>query len=226
MNGDSSRVSLPPFPAEYHASGVLLHVASLPSPYGIGDLGPAARVWVDHLHEAGQSWWQALPLGPTGYGNSPYQSLSSFAGNELLISPDGLTEDGLLRSQDCEGNSFPTAAIDYGAVIPFKRRILEKAWSNFCAGEREDLQAAYEQFCNTHGHWLEDYALFRALKTRHNDAYYLQWPPELVRRVPEALARARQELASQIDQARFAQFLLFPARASASRNTPTPEACA
>ena len=226
MNGDSSRVSLPPFPADYHASGVLLHVASLPSPYGIGDLGPAARVWVDHLHEAGQSWWQALPLGPTGYGNSPYQSLSSFAGNELLISPDGLTEDGLLRSQDCEGNSFPTAAIDYGAVIPFKRRILEKAWSNFCAGEREDLQAAYEQFCNTHGHWLEDYALFRALKTRHNDSYYLQWPPELVRRVPEALARARQELASQIDQARFAQFLLFPARASASRNTPTPEACA
>ena len=209
MNGDNGRVSLPPFPAEYRASGVLLHVASLPSPYGIGDVGPAALAWVDRLHEAGQSWWQALPLGPTGYGNSPYQSLSSFAGNELLISPDGLIEDGLLRASDCDGNSFSAAAIDYGAVIPFKRRILEKSWSNFRAGAREELQAAYEQFCNTHRHWLEDYALFRALKARHNDAYYLQWPTELVRRVPEALARARQELAGQIDQIRFAQFLLF-----------------
>ena len=209
MTDEDGRVSIPPFPPEYRASGVLLPIASLPSPYGIGDLGPAARAWVDHLRESGQSWWQALPLGPTGYGNSPYQSLSSFAGNELLISPDGLIEDGLLRAGDCNGNSFPAAAIDYGAVIPFKRRILEKAWSNFRAGEREDLQAVHEQFRNTHRHWLDDYALFRALKTRHNDAYYLQWPAELVRRVPEALARARQELASQIDQVRFAQFLLF-----------------
>ena len=209
MTDEDGRVSIPPFPPEYRASGVLLHIASLPSPYGIGDLGPAARAWVDRLRESGQSWWQALPLGPTGYGNSPYQSLSSFAGNELLISPDGLIEDGLLQAGDCNGNSFPTAAIDYGAVIPFKRRILEKAWSNFRAGEREDLQAVYEQFCNTHRHWLDDYALFRALKARHSDAYYLQWPAELVRRVPEALARARQELASQIDQVRFAQFLLF-----------------
>ena len=208
MNGDNSRVSLPPFPAEYRASGVLLHVSSLPSPYGIGDVGPAALAWIDRLHDAGQRWWQALPLGPTGYGNSPYQSSSSFAGNELLISPDGLIEDGLLRAQDCDGNSFP-AAIDYGAVIPFKRRVLEMAWSNFCAGAREDLRAAYAQFCNTHLHWLEDYALFRALKAKYNDAYYLQWPTELVIRAPAALARARQESADRIDQVRFAQFLLF-----------------
>jgi len=84
MNSDSWRMTLPPFPPEYRASGVLMHVASLPSPYRIGDMGPAALEWVDRLHEAGQAWWQALPLGPTGYGNSPYQSLSSFAGNELL----------------------------------------------------------------------------------------------------------------------------------------------
>jgi 4-alpha-glucanotransferase len=135
--------------------------------------------------------------------------LSSFAGNELLISPDGLIEDGLLRAGDCNGNSLPAAAIDYGAVIPFKRGILEKAWGNFRAREREDLQAVYEQFCNTHRHGLDAHALFRALKARHNDAYYLQWPAELVRRVPEALTRARQQLASQIDQVRFAQFLLF-----------------
>ena len=93
--------SVPPFPPGYRASGVLLHVTSLPSPYGIGDLGPAAFAWVDRLHEAGQRWWQALPLGPTGYGDSPYQCLSSFAGNELLISPDGLIDDGLLRAADC-----------------------------------------------------------------------------------------------------------------------------
>jgi 4-alpha-glucanotransferase len=89
--------SLPPFPPGYRASGVPLHVSSLPS-YGIGDVGPAALTWVERLHEAGQSWWQALPLGPTRYGNSPYQSLSSFAGNELLVSPDGLIEDGLRAS--------------------------------------------------------------------------------------------------------------------------------
>ena len=95
-DGDRNPPSLPPFPPQYRASGVLLHVTSLPSPYGIGDVGPAAMKWIDLLHEAGQSWWQSLPLGPTGYGNSPYQSLSSFAGNGLLISPDWLIEDGLV----------------------------------------------------------------------------------------------------------------------------------
>src|ERR1051325_1130138 len=89
------------FPPEYRASGVLLHITSPPSRYGIGDLGPAAFAWVDRLREAGQSWWQALPLGPTGYANSPYQALSSFAGNWLLVSPDALIEDGLLRASDC-----------------------------------------------------------------------------------------------------------------------------
>ena len=106
MSDDSRPMSLPPFPAQYRASGVLLHVTSLPSPYGIGDVGPAAVEWIDQLHDAGQSWWQALPLGPTGYGNSPYQSLSSFAGNGLLISPDWLIEDGLLRASDCAPPSF------------------------------------------------------------------------------------------------------------------------
>src|SRR5262245_42877976 len=92
-----SHMSLPPFPADYRASGLLLHVTSLPSRYGIGDVGPAAVAWIDQLHEAGQAWWQALPVGPTGYGDSPYQSLSSFAGNALLISPDWLIEDELVK---------------------------------------------------------------------------------------------------------------------------------
>jgi 4-alpha-glucanotransferase len=209
MNNDNPRVTLPPFPPDYRASGILLHVASLPSSYGIGDVGPAALAWVDRLREAGQSWWQALPLGPTGYGNSPYQSLSSFAGNELLISPDGLIEDGLLQASDCEPESLAASRIDYGAVIPYKRRLLETAWGNFCVEKNHEQQEAYHQFCETHQHWLEDYALFRVLKARYNDAYYVEWPIELARRNPPALTRARQELANQIDQVRFAQFLLF-----------------
>jgi 4-alpha-glucanotransferase len=206
---DAWRAILPPFPRGYRASGVLLHVASLPSPYGIGDLGPAARAWVDRLHEAGQSWWQALPLGPTGYGNSPYQSLSSFAGNELLISPDGLIEDGLVRASDCEGASFSASAIDYDAVIAFKHRLLKTAWINFSAGARPDLRSLFDQFCRDQTHWLDDYALFRALKARYRGAYYLEWPAALVQRSPAALILARQELADQIEQVRLAQFLLF-----------------
>jgi 4-alpha-glucanotransferase len=209
MKDDSRRKILLSFSPEYRASGVLLHVASLPSPYGIGDVGPAALAWVDRLYEAGQSWWQALPLGPTGYGDSPYQSLSSFAGNELLVSPDGLIEDGLLRASDCAGDSFSATTINYNTVIPFKHRLLKTAWTAFRTGARGDLRPAYEQFCDVHRSWLEDYALFRALKAEHSDAYYLEWPTELVRRTPAALAQAQRKLGDQIDQVRFAQFLLF-----------------
>src|SRR5215475_3417399 len=130
MRNDSGP-KLPPFSPSYRGSGLLLHVTSLPSAYGIGDVGPAAIAWIDQLSDAGQTWWQALPLGPTGYGNSPYQALSSFAGNGLLISPDWLIEDGLLGPGDCAGLSFSPSAIDYNAVIPFKHRLLEKAWTNF-----------------------------------------------------------------------------------------------
>jgi 4-alpha-glucanotransferase len=198
-----------PFPAEYRAAGMLLHITSLPSRYGIGDVGPAAFSWVDRLCDAGQSWWQALPLGPTGYANSPYQALSSFAGNWLLISPDALIDDGLLRESDCEGQSFLESTVDYDTVIPFKRRLLETAWHNFTSGMRSDLQPDYEQFCTSQAHWLDDYALFRALKSKFNGAYYLDWPAELVTRYPAAMARARQDLATEIQEVRFAQFLLF-----------------
>jgi 4-alpha-glucanotransferase len=184
-------------------------MTSLPSRYGIGDLGPAAFAWIDRLAEAGQGWWQSLPLGPTGYANSPYQALSSFAGNWLLISPDGLIEDGLLPASDCEGDSFATDFVDYEAVSAFKLRLLATAWHNFNGGEGADLRPGYEQFCNAQAHWLDDYALFRALKVRHNGAYYLDWPAELVERVPGTLAQARRELATEIEQVRFAQFLLF-----------------
>jgi 4-alpha-glucanotransferase len=201
-------VSVPPFRPGYRGSGVLLHVTSLPTPYGIGDLGPAALAWIDRLHEAGQRFWQALPLGPTGYGDSPYQSLSSFAGNELLISPDGLIDDGLLRAADCASQAFSPTTVEYEKVVPFKVRMLETAWSRFNAGARPDLRAAYERFCQTHGLWLDDYALFRALKARYDGACYLDWPVDLVRRTTAALAQARRELANQYELARFAQFLL------------------
>src|SRR6266404_1138811 len=111
MTHSDHRAGLPPFEPESRAAGILLHVTSLPSQYGIGDVGPAAFSWVDRLHEAGQSWWQALPLGPTGLGNSPYASLSSFAGNGLLVSPDLLIEEGLLTPRDCEeGRNFSKSA--------------------------------------------------------------------------------------------------------------------
>jgi 4-alpha-glucanotransferase len=208
MSSNGAPVNVPPFPPDYRASGLLLHITSLPSPYGIGDLGSSAFSWLDRLHDAGQRWWQALPLGPTGYGNSPYQPMSSFAGNGMLISPGSLILDGLLKASDCEAD-FAADVVDYEAVIPFKVRFLETAWKNFNAGERKDLRPAYDEFCVQQEHWLEDYALFRALKAKYHGAYFLDWSPELVQRNEDALASARRELASQIDQVRFAQFLLF-----------------
>jgi 4-alpha-glucanotransferase len=208
VNDHGGPANVPPFPNRYRASGLLLHVTSLPSPYGIGDLGSSAFSWVDRLHEAGQQWWQSLPLGPTGYGNSPYQSMSSFAGNAMLISPGSLVLDGLLKKAGGE-STFSSEFVDYDAVIPFKSRLLETAWTNFKAGERKDLRPAYDEFCAQQEHWLEDYALFRALKTKFHDAYYLDWPTDLVERRPAALDRARRELGNEIDLARFVQFLLF-----------------
>ena len=207
MNGPGGDARVPPFPPDYRASGLLLHVTSLPSPYGIGDVGPSAFSWIDKLHDAGQQWWQALPVGPTGYGNSPYQSLSSFAGNILLISPECLVSDGLLKAGDLE-SGFPSNYVDYSRVSPFKDRLIEKARTNFNGGARPDLRTAYEDFCDTQASWLEDYSLFLALKVKHGGSYYLEWPRELVKRKPAALARARHEQAEQIDQVRFAQFVL------------------
>jgi 4-alpha-glucanotransferase len=195
-----------PFLPGYRASGLLLHMTSLPSPYGIGDLGPAAYAWIDRLHESGQTWWQALPLGPTGYANSPYQCLSSFAGNGLLVHPGFLIEDGLLEAEECRA-PFASAAIDYDVVIPYKHRLLALAWSRFKRGARKDLIPAYDQFCRERAAWLEDYALFRALKVKY-PVSFLEWPADLRKRVPSALAEARRDLDELIDQVRLAQFLL------------------
>ena len=215
----------PPFADGYRAAGVLLHVTSLPSRYGIGDVGPGAMAWIDRLHESGQRWWQALPVGPTGYGDSPYQALSSFAGNGLLLSFDWLIEDELLRSSDCAGRTFPADRVDYAAVIAFKQGLLDTLWARFREGRRPDLRTAFEEFGRDQAYWLDDYALFRALKAEHDGAYYLEWPDELVRREPGALARARRR--SPIESTRSASSSSScSVRASASRRMRTRRVCA
>jgi 4-alpha-glucanotransferase len=203
----SVRRTLPPFADEYAAAGLLLHVTSLPSRHGIGDLGPEAYAWIDRLHDAGQSWWQALPLGPTGYGNSPYQPLSSFAGNSLVISPQLLIAEDLLDASECE-SEFAPGAVDYSRVIPFKERVVDAAWRRFRRTRHSDLRREYEEFCWLQASWLEDYALFRALKSRFGETYYVEWPAEFVLRCQSALAAARRELRDHLDRIRFEQFLV------------------
>jgi 4-alpha-glucanotransferase len=209
MSQAEESVNTPLFPPGYRASGVLLHVASLPSPYGAGDAGTVSLRWVDRLHAAGQSWWHALPLVPSGSSSLP--CYSSFACSELLISPDSLLEDGLVDERDCTGFTFPATHIDYTVVVPFKNHLLETAWTRFQAGAREDLKPEFDRFRFEQSHWLDDYALFRALKTNFNGAHYVKWPLELVRREAAALDQARRELAGGIEQASFTQFLLFRA---------------
>jgi 4-alpha-glucanotransferase len=197
-----------PFPADYRASGVLMHVTSLPSRYGIGDTGPTAFAWIDCLVAAGQSWWQVLPLGPTGYGHSPYQALSSFAANPLVISPEQLIEDGLLTADEVSNDAFPSGYVDFERLIPFKERVLDLAWKNFGRGKHPDLRSDFEEFCAEKGAIQDDTALFMAIRSRHRGAPFQEWPAELVRRERSSLERVRSELREQIEQFRFGQFLV------------------
>src|SRR5438093_361244 len=128
------------------SAGLLLHPTSLPGPFGIGDLGPAATAWVDALARAKQSWWQILPLGPTGYGDSPYQSFSAFAGNPYLLSPELLTRDGLVTAADLDPLRAPPGPVDYGKVIPAKSALLDRAWANFGSGAGPSLRPPLEEF--------------------------------------------------------------------------------
>jgi 4-alpha-glucanotransferase len=191
------------------SAGILLHPTSLPGPYGVGDLGPAAYAWVDDLVRARQTWWQVLPLGPTGYGDSPYQCFSAFAGNLNLISPDLLIKDGLLRQTDVSGVSFPADRVAYGRVIQFKVGLLGRAWEDFQAGSAAELRLPFEKFCQEQTGWLDDFALFMALKESHGGKSWLQWPAELVLRKAGALKQAKKDLADAIGRHKFGQFLFF-----------------
>jgi 4-alpha-glucanotransferase len=192
------------------SAGLLLHPSSLPGRFGIGDLGPAAFAWIDVLAEAGITWWQILPLSPTGYADSPYQATSAFAGNPNLISPERLVELDLLTSSELTTpGDFPPDRIDYdsGAVVGLKRALLERAFCVFQGHPQHPLHPDFEAFVAAEAGWLEDFALFMALKEAHELRAWMDWPEGLRLRQPAALQAARQELAERIAQHRFEQFL-------------------
>ena len=188
--------------------GILLPVFALPSPYGIGTLGQAAYDFVDFLRQAGQSWWQMLPLGPTGYGDSPYQSFSSYAGNPYFIDPDLLRRDGLLTAQEICSLAWGSdpARVDYAALYENRFVLLQKAAERGWARDREEVQL----FARQNAQWLPDYALYMAVKRHFDEKPWTQWPDEAIRlRKPEAMAQYRQMLASDIRMFTYSQFLFF-----------------
>ncbi len=191
-------------------SGILLHPTSLPSRFGIGDLGDAAYRFVDWLAAAGQTYWQILPLSPTGYADSPYQALSAFAGNPMLISPERLAQAGHLSPADWRDlPDFPDDRVDYGAVIPFKTDLLNRAFANFRDHAPAPERAAFARFCAAHAAWLDDVALFLALKEAHALRPWYTWETELARREATALARARTSLGEAIANQQYRQWQFF-----------------
>jgi 4-alpha-glucanotransferase len=191
-------------------SGILLHPTCLPGRFGIGDLGDRAYRFVDFLTAAGQSYWQVLPLSPTGYGDSPYQALSAFAGNPMLINLEKLVELGHLSRADVEDSpAFPDDQVDFGSVIPYKSQLLDRAFEAFRTGAPTDQRAAFAAFCADQVHWLDDFALFMALKQDHQLRPWQEWEPELAAREPEALAHAREALADEIENHKYLQWLFF-----------------
>jgi 4-alpha-glucanotransferase len=185
------------------SSGILLHPSSLPGEFGIGDLGPEAHRFVDTLAETGQRWWQVLPLGPTGGMNSPYQSHSSFAGNPLLISPEPMVKQGWLSRRDLEAvPRLPVDQVDFQAVKLLKTGLLRKAFDRF---DTDNIE--FQAFLGSAHHWLDDYALFVALKEASAEEPWFRWTPALVGRKPEALTRARAKLAAEIRYHQFVQFV-------------------
>jgi len=190
------------------ASGILLHITSLPSPHGIGDLGPEAFRFVDFLSTARQSFWQILPLNPSsGLSNSPYQCSSAFAGNPLLISPERLVTDGLLNKGDMSDTPLPRKYVDYGAVFDYKHALLSKAYANF--GKMSDHRPDFNTFCQSQQHWLEDYALFMTLKYHFQGKAWDKWPRDFRKRDPGALQRIQKELPEYLEKQKFLQFLFF-----------------
>jgi 4-alpha-glucanotransferase len=190
------------------SSGILLHPTSLPGDYGIGDLGPYAFKWVDFLSDAGCSLWQILPLGPTGYGDSPYQCFSAFAGNPYLISIELLFEGGLLtRSELTDKPDFPRDRVDFGTLIPWKMDKLDTAFRCFVSSESKDVD--FEAFKVKNGSWINDYALFMALKEVHGGKPWVNWSSPLRKRNPSVLKEYRNELDGEMQKQIFRQFIFF-----------------
>lgn len=190
------------------ASGILLHPTSFPGPFGIGDLGPQAHRWVEFLHGAGCGLWQVLPLGPTGYGDSPYQSFSSFAGNPYLISPEMLLEDGLLHSNDLvESPKFPADRVDFGNLIPWKVGVLDRSFIQFQHSDSKELQSEFEEFRTENSFWLDDFCIFMAIKEACGGGSWVNWPKPLVQRESAAIEKAREKYSTAIHRQEFRQFI-------------------
>ncbi|MCD8022984.1 MAG: 4-alpha-glucanotransferase, partial [Lachnospiraceae bacterium] len=236
MSTKTTAISVEPIvkPKNERVSGILVHPTSFPSPYGIGDLGPGAYAFIDFLEESGQRLWQVLPLGPTGYGDSPYQGPSAFAGQPLLISPDKLLKQNLLTKEDlaevspkCEAisshnktcnhqsaqdgtSSLPKwddRKVDYGSAITYKNRLLKKAWASFLHTPDKTMIEQFEAFCEEQKDWLENYALFMACKDAQKGISWLEWESEY--RDPSAKQKKQllEEFSEQIRYYCFLQFL-------------------
>lgn len=186
------------------ASGILMPIFSLPGPYGIGTLGQAAYDFVDFLAETGQTYWQMLPIGPTGYGDSPYQSFSAFAGNPYFIDPEFLLRQGLLTESELPPPQ-PEGRVDYGTLYQQRPPMLQKAAARLLAAP----PASYQDFCAEHNFWLDDHALFMAVKAQQGQAGLDQWPDALRTRQPQAIAQAKHELAGEIAYHKAVQFLFY-----------------
>ncbi|MFO7761828.1 MAG: 4-alpha-glucanotransferase [Thermodesulfobacteriota bacterium] len=190
------------------ANGILIHLTSLPGPYGIGDINSGLD-FIDFLREGGQSYWQLLPLTPGTefFDYSPYMAMSALAGNPLLISPDLLIADRLIDKEDIPPDpGFLEYRVKYSLATPFKEEILRRAFSGFKA--KINLQKDFQHFCDQHG-WVDDYALFQALKKKYESKPWYQWPDELVRRNSEALQKTAKELSEELDFHKFTQFIFF-----------------
>jgi 4-alpha-glucanotransferase len=191
-------------------SGILLHPTSFPGRFGIGDLGDQAYRFADWLASSGQQLWQTLALGPTGYADSPYASFSAFAGNHMLISPDRLIQDGdLLLEDSVDVPPFPNERVDFGWVIPFKTELFYQAAQRFFAQASSKRRAEFEGFCHENRRWLDDYALFMAVKAEHNMVAWTQWEEDIALRRPQAMAFWREKVADQIQFHQYLQFQFF-----------------
>ncbi|MDF5711522.1 MAG: 4-alpha-glucanotransferase [Nostoc sp. S4] len=196
-----------PFP---RSSGILLHPTSFPSRFGIGDLGLEAYRFVDFLKESHQQYWQVLPLGPTAFGNSPYMCYSAMAGNPLIISPEKLQEDGLLTEEDFANlPTFPAEKVDFQQVVPIKMGLLKKACENFKTNATPFQQQEFSGFCDSKAYWLDNFALFMALKDVNHNSNWHAWESELVKREPQALEQVQHRLTEEIFYHKFIQFKFF-----------------
>ncbi len=194
----------------HRSSGVLLHPTSLPGRFGIGDLGPSAFEFIDLLASAGQRLWQVLPLGPTGYGDSPYQCFSAFAGNTLLISLERLLEDRLLAEDEVfDQHVFRPGHVDFPAVIAHRRALWPRVLSRFEAAGRTPMATRFDGFCSAHARWLDDFALFMAVKEAHGQAPWTAWEPDIAQRDPSAVVRWSARCARESRMHKLTQFLFF-----------------